>query len=160
MAIYHLTAKYITRNQGRSAVGASAYRAGEKLHNKYDGLTHDYTNKRGIVHTEMILPENAPAEFADRETFWNAVELFEKRKDAQTAREIEIALPNELDKDEQISLVREYVQKNFLIENMCADIAIHDGKHHHRADEKNIEAEYDKIITPDNLRYLIIWARS
>jgi len=150
MAIYHLTAQYISRNKGRSAVGASAYRAGEKLHNKYDGQTHDFTGKRGIVHNEIMLPENAPPEFADRETFWNAVELNEKRKDAQTAREIEIALPNELNLDEQIQLVREYVRNNFISENMCADICIHAGKHYHNKDKRNVEAEHDKIITPDN----------
>jgi len=142
MANFHLHAKPISRRQGRSAVGASAYRAGEKLHNEYDGLTHDYTKKRGIVYTEIMLPENAPAEFSDRQTLWNAVELAEKRKDARTAREIEISLPNELSRAEQIKLVREYVRDNFISENMCADISIHSGKHYHKSDEKkrNIQA--------------------
>lgn len=150
MAIYHLSVKYVSRNQGRSPVAAAAYRAGEKLHNKYDGQTHDYTHKRGIVHTEILLPENAPPEFANRETLWNSVEFAEKRKDARTAREIEVALPNELSKEEQIKLVREYAQENFISHGMCADIAIHDGKHGHRKDEKHIEAEHDGEIAPDN----------
>jgi len=148
MAIFHLHAKPISRRQGRSAVGASAYRAGEKLHNKYDGLTHDYTNKRGVVYTEIMLPKNAPKEFADRQFLWNAVELSENRKDARTAREIEISLPNELNRAEQIKLVRQYVRDNFLSESMCADIAIHGGRHYHK--ENSDLSKHDNIITPDN----------
>jgi len=150
MANFHLHAKPISRRQGRSVVGASAYRAGEKLHNKYDGLTHDYTKKRGIVYTEILLPKFAPKEFADRQTLWNAVELFENRKDARTAREIEISLPNELNRAEQIKLVREYVRDNFISQNMCADICIHAGKHYHKSNEKNDISKHDSIITPDN----------
>ncbi|MCL2108680.1 MAG: MobA/MobL family protein [Oscillospiraceae bacterium] len=149
MAIYHLSVKYISRNQGRSAVGAAAYRAGDKLHSSYDGQSHDYTNKTGITHTEIILPHNAPHEFYNRQTLWNAVEAAEKRKDGRTAREIEIALPCELSKDEQIKLVREYVNNNFVNRGMCADVAIHSG-HRHKKDEQNIEAQNDKNIFPNN----------
>ena len=127
MAIFHIHAQIIKRSSGRSAVAAAAYRAGEKLHNDYDGITHDYTRKRGVVHTEIMLPENAPKEYSDRSTLWNAVEKSEKRKDAQTAREIDIALPVELDRSEQITLVREYVKDNFVDVGMCADFAIHDN---------------------------------
>lgn len=111
-----------------SAVGASAYRSGEILKNDYDGITHDFTRKRGIVHTEILLPPHAPPDFADRSTLWNAVEKIEKAKNSQLAREIEVALPVELDREKQIQLVREYVQANFVSDGMCADIAIHDKK--------------------------------
>jgi len=111
-----------------SAVGASAYRSGEILKNEYDGITHDFTRKRGIVHTEILLPPHAPPDFADRSTLWNAVEKIEKAKNSQLAREIEVALPVELDREKQIQLVREYVQANFVSDGMCADIAIHDKK--------------------------------
>lgn len=111
-----------------SAVGASAYRSGEILKNEYDGITHDFTRKRGIVHTEILLPPHAPPDFADRSTLWNSVEKIEKSKNSQLAREIEVALPTELDREQQIQLVREYVQKNFVSVGMCADIAIHDKK--------------------------------
>jgi ATP-dependent exoDNAse (exonuclease V) alpha subunit len=111
-----------------SAVGASAYRSGEILKNEYDGITHDFTRKRGIVHTEILLPPHAPPDFADRSTLWNAVEKTEKAKNSQLAREIEVALPVELDREKQIQLVREYVQDNFVSAGMCADIAIHDKK--------------------------------
>ena len=111
-----------------SAVGASAYRSGEILKNEYDGITHDFTRKRGIVHTEVLLPPHALPDFTDRSTLWNAVEKIEKSKNSQLAREIEVALPVELDREKQIQLVREYVQENFVSVGMCADIAVHDKK--------------------------------
>lgn len=128
MAIYHCTIKIISRGKGMSAVGASAYRSGEILKNEYDGITHDFTRKRGIVHTEILLPPHAPPDFADRSTLWNAVEKIEKAKNSQLAREIEVALPVELDREKQLQLVREYVQDNFVSVGMCADVAIHDKK--------------------------------
>ncbi|MDO4574285.1 MAG: MobQ family relaxase [Planctomycetia bacterium] len=126
MAIYHCSLKIISRGKGKSAVAAAAYRSGESLTNEYDGVTHDYTRKGGVVHTEILLPENAPAEYADRSLLWNAVEKIEKAKNAQLAREIEIALPQELTREQGISLVREYVKEQFVNAGMCADLAIHD----------------------------------
>ena len=128
MAIYHCSIKIISRGKGKSAVAAAAYRSGEKLTNEYDGVTHDYTRKRGISHTEILLPAHAPPEFSDRSTLWNAVEKIEKAKNSQLAREIEIAIPKELSEQEQLALVREYVKQNFMSAGMCADIAIHDKK--------------------------------
>ncbi len=118
MAIYHCSIKIISRGKGKSAVAAAAYRSGETLTNEYDGITHDYTRKGGIVHTEILLP--------DRAVLWNAVEKIEKAKNAQLAREIEIALPKELTREQGISLVREYVKEQFVKAGMCTDIAIHD----------------------------------
>jgi hypothetical protein len=157
MAIYHLSFKFVSRGQGRSAVSASAYRAGEKLHNEYDGLTHNFTKKRGISHTEIILPENAPIEFSDRSTFWNAVEKSEKRADSRTAREIEIALPRELNLDEQIQLVREFIGENITSRGLCADVAIHSG-HKHKNDLENPESEHDKIIHRHNPHVHILFS--
>jgi len=111
-----------------SAVNAAAYRSGERLQNEQGGTVHDYRRKYGVVHTEIMLPENAPREYQDRATLWNAVEKAEKRKDAQTARDIDIALPVELDRQEQIALVREYVRENFVDKGMCADFAVHDKR--------------------------------
>ena len=126
MAIYHLCIEIISRGKGKSAVAASAYRSGEKIKNEYDGIVHDFTRKGGIAHTEILLPQNAPQEFSDRGTLWNSVEKIEKSKNSQLAREIEVALPKELDREKQINLVREYVKENFVKVGMCADIAIHD----------------------------------
>ena len=126
MAIYHLCIKIISRGKGKSAVAASAYRSGEKIKNEYDGIVHDFTRKGGIAHTEILLPQNAPQKFVNRSVLWNSVEEIEKSKNSQLAREIEVALPKELDREKQINLVRDYVKENFVKVGMCADIAIHD----------------------------------
>ena len=129
MAIYHLSIKIVSRGKsGRSAVAAAAYRAAEKIKNEYDGITHDYTRKGGVVHTAILLPENAPPEYKDRAVLWNAVEKVEKAKNSQLAREIELALPVELTREQNIFLVYEYVKKHFVSAGMCADICIHDNK--------------------------------
>ena len=116
----------ISRGKGKSAVAAAAYRAGETIKNEYDGQIHDYSKKKGIVHTEMFLPEYAPDEMADRATLWNAVEKIEKAKNAQLAREVRLALPNVFSLEQNIDLVHEYVRDNFVYHGMVADICIHD----------------------------------
>lgn len=126
MAIYHCTCKIISRGQGRSAVGAAAYRSGEKLYNEYDGIEHDYTKKGGVVYSEIMLCKNAPKEYQDRQTLWNAVEQIEKSSKAQLAREYEVALPVELSREEQIKLVRDFAKENFVDNGMCVDFSIHD----------------------------------
>lgn len=126
MAIYHCHCKIISRGQGRSAVGAAAYRSGEKLKNEYDGIEHDYTKKGGVAYSEIMLCENAPKEYQDRATLWNEVEQAEKGSRAQLAREYEVALPVELSREEQIQLVRDFAKENFVDNGMCVDFSIHD----------------------------------
>ena len=126
IAIYHWNIGIVSRGKGKSAVAAAAYRSGEKLTNEWDGMTHDYTRKGGVVHTEIMLPPHAPPSFSDRSTLWNSVELYEKAGNAQLAREIDAALPIELSREEQIRLVREYCSSQFVSKGMCVDFAIHD----------------------------------
>lgn len=126
IAIYHWNIGIVSRGKGKSAVAAAAYRSGEKLTNEWDGMTHDYTRKGGVVHTEIMLPPHAPPSFSDRSTLWNSVELYEKAGNAQLAREIDAALPIELSREEQIRLVREYCSSQFVSREMCVDFAIHD----------------------------------
>ena len=126
IAIFHCPIQIIKRSIGKSAVAAAAYRSGERLTNEWDGMTHDYTHKGGIVHTEIMLPAHAPPEFQDRSTLWNSVEQIEKSSDAQLAREIEVALPVELSPAAQLALVQAFVKDNFVDAGMCADFAIHD----------------------------------
>lgn len=126
MAIWHLRAQVIGRSSGKSAVGAAAYRAGQALFSEHAEVTFDYTNKHGIAFNEILAPAHAPAWVFEREQLWNAVERFEKRKDATLAREIEVALPTELTVEQNKSLLREYLQENFVKLNMIADYAIHD----------------------------------
>ena len=123
---YHWNIGIVSRGKGKSAVAAAAYRSGEKLTNEWDGMTHDYTRKGGVVHTEIMLPPHAPPSFSDRSTLWNSVELYEKAGNAQLAREIDAALPIELSREEQIRLVREYCSSQFVSRGMCVDYAIHD----------------------------------
>jgi hypothetical protein len=110
------------------SLGAAAYRAGDELRGEDEGITYDYTKKKGVVHSEIILPDNAPPEYRDRETLWNVVEAREKRKDARLAREIEVALQTEFELEEQKALLREYIQENLVKEGMIADFSIHDNK--------------------------------
>ena len=126
MALYHFCAKQVKRSAGQSVVAASAYRAGEKLYCDYYGQTFDYTHKGGVVHQEIILPENAPREYSDRATLWNAVEQVEKNKNAQLAYSFDIALQNELSMEENISLVRTFVTENFVSRGMIVDLAVHE----------------------------------
>ena len=126
IAIYHCSIKIVSRGKGKSAVAAAAYRSGEKLTNEWDGLTHDYTKKGGVVHSEILLPAHASPAFSDRSTLWNSVELSEKSNNAQLAREVEIALPVELSREEQTRLVREYCSSQFVSKGMIADFNLHD----------------------------------
>lgn len=129
MAIYHCSIKIISRGKGRSAVACAAYRSGTKLTDLATGKIFDYSNKPGVVFSEVLLPENAPAAFAvDRNILWDAVERKETRSDARLAREVEVALPREFTRQEQIDTVREYIIKNFVREGMCADWALHDKR--------------------------------
>lgn len=127
MAIYHFSVKIISRSKGSSSVASAAYRSGEKLEDERTGLVHDYTRKTGVEYNEIIAPENASAWTANREELWNTAEASEKRKDAQLAREINAALPIELNCDQQIELVKGFVKENFADKGMIADISIHDN---------------------------------
>ena len=126
IAIYHWNIGIVSRGKGKSAIAAAAYRSGEKLTNEWDGMTHDYTRKGGVVHTEIMLPPHAPPSFSDRSTLWNSVELYEKAGNAQLAREIDAALPIELSREEQIRLVREYycLSRSRISKDACPGVTI------------------------------------
>lgn len=125
MAIWHLETKIVSRAKGQSVVAAAAYRAGERLQDQRYVVTHDYTRK-AVAHREIMLPAGAPERFLDRGTLWNEVEAVERRKDAQLAREIEVALPRELPPEQRLELVRQYVGEQFVARGMIADFAIHE----------------------------------
>ncbi len=128
MASYHLSAKIIARSSGKSVVAAAAYRSRSNIKDELRGLTFDYSRKKDLSHSEIILPKHAPDRFRDRPTLWNEVEHTERRHDAQLAREIELALPVELTLKENIELVREFVKTNFVDQGMIADVNIHTKK--------------------------------
>ncbi|HTQ09548.1 MAG TPA: Ti-type conjugative transfer relaxase TraA [Fimbriimonadaceae bacterium] len=125
MAIYHFTAKVISRSKGRSAVAAAAYRSASQLHDYRQDLTFDYAAKPDVIHSEILAPEKAPEWVHNRELLWNAVEAGEKRRDAQVAREVEFALPEELSQQEAIALARDFVKREFVSRGMVADFNVH-----------------------------------
>lgn len=158
IAIFHLSVKIIGRSSGRSAIGAAAYRSGERLLNEQDNKIHDYTIRRGavaaaayrageridehdfiyrkeIVYSEIMLPSHAPKVYYDRSTLWNSVQEMDNARNARLSREVVVALPNELDEDERVKLVQDYVQRNFVDKGMCADFSIHAGHIHDKKDE-------------------------
>lgn len=126
MAIYHFSVNVISRSSGSSATAAAAYRAGEKIMDERTGEIHDYTRKTGVDSSWILAPESAPDWVFNREKLWNEVESVERRRDSQLAREINVALPTELDMSQQLELVREFVNEQFIDEGMVADIACHD----------------------------------
>ena len=130
MAIYHLEAKVVSRGAGRSAVAASAYLSCSRLYNDYDGVQHDYTRKQGLTWQQVFLPEYAPQEWQDREKLWNAVEEVETAKDSRLAREFVVALPIELNQEQQIEMLQDFIREQFVSDGMCADAAIHDTDGH------------------------------
>ena len=125
MALFHLNVTQIKRSKGQSAIAAAAYRAGEKLYSEYYGETSDYTNKHGVICSEILLPDHAPREYADRQTLWNAVENAERGKNAQLAYSFDIALQNEFSLDENIALARQFLLDHFVSRGMVVDFAIH-----------------------------------
>ena len=128
MALFSMRVQVIKRSEGRSAVAAAAYRAGERLVDDRAGMVHDYTRRAGVEHTEIMAPADAPAFVHDRAALWNAVEQIERRKDAQLARELRIMIPREVPPDARIPLVKEFVQRNFVDRGMVADVAWHNGR--------------------------------
>jgi len=125
MAIYHLHVKVIGRKAGSSAVASAAYRSGSRLRDERLDRSHDFSGKRGVIHSEVMLPENAPEAWGDRARLWNEVEAFEFRKDAQLAREVEFAIPREMTHAQGIELARDFVQGEFVDRGMIADLNVH-----------------------------------
>jgi hypothetical protein len=142
MAIYHLSVKPISRAGGRSATAAIAYRSGERVHDLSTGETFDYTRKRGVEHSEIVLPDSAAKRdinwARDRQALWNAAEAAEKRKDARVAREYELALPHEMTRGQRVDLVRGFAGELANRYGVAVDFAIH--RPHRSGDERNFHA--------------------
>lgn len=125
MAIFHLHVKNISRRFGRSAVAAAAYRAGQTLPNEAEERDSKFGGRRDVIHTEIMLPEGAPAWMGDRAALWNAAEAAEKRKDARLAKEIEVALPRELPRAAWVLLGRR-LGDTYRRRGHVVDLAIHE----------------------------------
>ncbi len=125
MAIYHLHVKVIGRKAGSSAVASAAYRSASRMRDERIDRVQDFSSKRGVVHSEVLLPDGAPEHLGDRERLWNDVEAFEVRKDAQLAREVEFAIPREMTQAQGIALARDFAQTEFVEQGMIADLNVH-----------------------------------
>jgi len=133
MALYHLNSQYISRGKGQCVVAAAAYRSGSKLIAEFidrDTGTiftkvFDYRHKKDVAFSEMILPKNAPKWMKNRQDLWNHIERIEKRKDAQLAREIEVALQRELNLEQNLEVVRSFITECFTNKGIIADLNIH-----------------------------------
>lgn len=125
MAIYHYSAQIIGRSQGRSAIACAAYRSGEKMIDQETGEEKDYTRKDNVDHTQVYAPENVPEWATNREQLWNEVHAVEQRKNSQFSREINVALPKELNKKEQIDLAERFAKDQFVSKGMVADVCLH-----------------------------------
>ena len=141
MALYHFHVTQIKRSAGQSAIASAAYRSGEKLYSEYYGETSDYSHKKGVICSEILPPPNAPLEYADRQTLWNALEQVEQNKDAQLAYSFDIALQNEFSLDENIALARQFVSEQLVSRGMIADLAIH-------MPDKEIQNPHFHILCP------------
>ena len=130
MAIYYFNASVISRSAGRSATASAAYRAAEKIKDYRTGEIHDYRKKKGVDEKFILAPDSAPNWVKDRSKLWNKVEEVERRKDSQLAREIQLAIPVELNRSEQVELVKEYAADLFVKEGMIADVAFHELNSH------------------------------
>ncbi|MGW8281590.1 Ti-type conjugative transfer relaxase TraA (plasmid) [Sphingomonas aurantiaca] len=125
MAIYHFSAKVVSRANGSSAVASAAYRSASELHDDRLNRDHDFSNKAGVIHSEVMLPQGAPERLNDRATLWNEVEAGERRKDAQLAREVEFSIPREMNEKQGVQLARDFVKKQFVDRGMVADFNVH-----------------------------------
>lgn len=139
MAIYHCSLRVFSRINGHSAVAAAAYRAGAVLHDERRGFTHRYHNRKGVVASFILTPQQAPETTRDRLLLWNAVEAAETRKNSRVAREIILALPHELPAPAREALARD--MSLWLVEryNVAVDTSLHspvagdghDPRNHH-----------------------------
>lgn len=138
MAMYHMRVKFVKRSEGRSSVAAAAYRACERLTDERADVTHDYTRKGALDHSEIMLPDGLPERLADRGTLWNTIETTLTHPRAQPAFEVEVALPRELTREQCVELVRRFAQEQFVNQGLVVDVAIHrpiaaDGGEHPHA---------------------------
>ena len=164
MAIYHFSGQILGRRgkrnpdgserPGAKAAAAAAYRSGSQVRDARTGELHDYSRRRGVVHEEIMLPPGAAPWLADRELLWGTVERMETRKDAQLAREFNMALPHELDAAQRLDLVRDFVQRHFVSRGMVADIALHDPVREEGQNARNFHAHVMLTLrksTPEGL---------
>lgn len=146
MALYSFSIKPVSRLKGGSALRLAAYQSRGKVFDERKNDIYSFINKKDLLYTNIFLPQDAPYKFFDRQILWSEAENAEKRYDARTGRMVIAALPIELNLDEQIKLVEEFVMEAFIKHGIAADVAIHDG---HRRNKVQVEKGYEQDF-PDN----------
>lgn len=121
----HTHVDIVTRSKGASVIAKAAYNARDKLNDEHYGKVHDYSKKEDLVFSKIFLPEHISKEFSDREYLWNSVEKIEKSKNSQLARNLLFTLPRELNEEDRIRLISEFIEENFTSKGMIADCNIH-----------------------------------
>ena len=121
----HTHVDIVARSKGHSVIAKAAYNARDKLQDEYYGKTHDYSKKEDLVFSKIFLPEHIPKKFSNREYLWNSVEKIEKSKNSQLARNLLFTLPRELNEQDRIKLISEFIEENFTSKGMIADCNIH-----------------------------------
>ena len=121
----HTHVDIVTRSKGHSVIAKAAYNARDKLQDEYYGKTHDYSKKDDLIFSKIFLPEHIPKEFSNREYLWNSVEKIEKSKNSHLARNLLFTLPRELNEQDRIRLISEFIKENFTSKGMIADCNIH-----------------------------------
>ncbi|MBP8285811.1 MAG: MobA/MobL family protein [Rhodoferax sp.] len=144
MASYHCSIKTVGRSDGRSAVGAAAYRSGQRLIDAETGEIYDYTRKSGVLSSAIFLPDGVDPKYLDRNTLWDAATAKETRKNSTLARELEVALPAELN----------VIQRTNLLQKICLEIV---AKHQcavdanqHAPHRQKVEADGGTFDKPKN----------
>jgi hypothetical protein len=154
LAIYHCSVRTISRSDNHSAVAAAAYRSGQVLKDERTGKSHNYRNRRGIVHASIFLPQSAPSAYSDRLTLWNAAESAETRKNSRVAREVILALPHELSEEQRLALTREMALYLVSKYGVAVDMAIHAPMPEHSDDPRNHHAHLlftTRVVKQDGL---------
>ncbi|MBU8855367.1 MobA/MobL family protein [Bacillus sp. FJAT-26377] len=126
----HFSLNIISRKDGRSTVAAAAYRSDEKLYDERNGRSFQFKKHEEQPESFILAPSHAPEWVNDREKLWNEVEKVEKRWTSQLSREIVIALPNDLNNEQQRDLIESYIKSQFVEKGMVADVNIHRDKDH------------------------------
>ena len=171
MAIFHSSTKVFTRSKGHNAVMGAAYRSGSRLTCTRTGLVFNFTRKKEVEYLAILAPEGAPDWIFDRSKLANAIEASETRVNSQLGREVEVALPHELTREQQIQLLHKYVNEQFVSQGMVADICLHskkDNEHAHitltlrelAKDDSGFGAKNRSWNDPKNVdRWRAAWSR-
>ena len=144
MAIYHLSTKVFSRGKGQSATAAAAYRAGVDLYDSRTGEWHRYSNRGGVMESEIHAPPGSPDWVHDRSKLWNEAEAKEDRstrpQTAQIAREIEVSLPHELPHESRKELLTNFIRDRYVSKGFIADISYHQPEPGKKGDDRNYHA--------------------